>query len=294
VPIGRGPDPGSRMGAELLGAELLSVAVGAIRPNGFQPRQEFEEKELDELAASIREVGVLQPILVRRIEEGRYELVAGERRWRAAQRAGLTEVPALVRQVTDKESLEQAVVENLHRSDLNVLEEAAAYRQLVDEFLLTQEDVALRVGRSRAAVANTIRLLQLPGLVQGHIRSGSLGAGHARALLVLSDQHQQVALAERVVRDGLSVREVEKLVRAAGQRRVGADDDKGAPAERAASKPASALELERLLADRLATRVTVSLSGSGGRLVIEFADLDDLGRVYQAMTTPEGESAVDW
>lgn len=262
--------------------DLLRLAVTAIRPNAFQPRVDFDEAELDELAASIAEVGILQPVLVRRVDVGRYELVAGERRWRAAQRAGLTHVPALVRDVSDREALEEAVVENLHRADLNALEEAAAYRQLLDEFGLSQEEVARRVGKTRPAVANTLRLLQLPPVVQRLVRSGALGAGHARALLALPDARIQLELAERVVADELSVRQVEEAVRALLR---AADDRDRERSRRGAGgeKPAPALEIERLLTERLDTRVDVSLGGGRGRLVIEFADLDDLDRVYQAL-----------
>jgi len=266
--------------------DLLKLAVSSIRPNPFQPRVEFDDSELDELAASVAEVGVLQPVLVRRVDVGRYELVAGERRWRAAQRAGLTHVPALVRDVSDREALEEAVVENLHRADLNALEEAAAYRQLIDEFGLSQEEVARRVGKTRPAVANTLRLLQLPPVVQRLVRSGALGAGHARALLGLPEARLQVELAERVVADELSVRQVEEAVRAL--QRAGSDRD-GERSRRAGSgaKPGPALEIERLLTERLDTRVDVSLAGGRGRLVIEFADLDDLDRVYQALVGEE-------
>lgn len=276
--------------------DLLRLPITAIRPNTFQPRVDFDEAELDELAASVAEVGVLQPVLVRRIEVGRYELVAGERRWRAAQRAGLSHVPALVRDVSDREALEEAVVENLHRADLNALEEAAAYRQLIDEFGLSQEDVARRVGKTRPAVANTLRLLQLPPVVQRLVRSGALGAGHARALLALPEARSQLELAERVVADELSVRQVEEAVRAllrAGDGRARDRSRRGGSGE----KPAPALEIERLLTERLDTRVDVSLGGGRGRLVIEFADLDDLDRVYQALIGDRGETAggdFDW
>jgi ParB family chromosome partitioning protein len=224
---------------------------------------------------------VLQPVLVRQLADGEYELVAGERRWRAARRAGLRVVPAIVRDVTDRESLEQAVVENVHRADLNVLEEAAAYRQLIDDFGLTQDVVAQRVGKSRSAVANTVRLLQLPSPVQKLIVSGLLTAGHARALLAFPDPDVQAKLAERVVKDGLTVRDVEDLVRAASQR------GSPVPEERrrdiGETKPAALLEIEELLARRLETRVRVTLGRHRGRLLVEFADLDDLDRIYRLL-----------
>lgn len=272
--------------------DLLRLPITSIRPNVYQPRVDFDEAELDELAASVAEVGVLQPVLVRRVDVGRYELVAGERRWRAAQRAGLTHVPALVREVSDRGALEEAVVENLHRADLNALEEAAAYRQLIDEFGLSQEEVARRVGKTRPAVANTLRLLQLSPVIQRLVRSGALGAGHARALLGLSDAREQLELAERVVADELSVRQVEEAVRAA--QRAGGDQERERSRRRGSpEKPMPALEIERLLAERLDTRVDVSLGGGRGRLVIEFADLDDLDRVYQALVRPAADEAAD-
>jgi ParB family chromosome partitioning protein len=282
-PGGVGPGPSGWRGAG-----LVVLPVQAIRPSSFQPRTIFGDGELDELADSISQVGVLQPVIVRPVDGGRYELVAGERRWRAAQRAGLTEVPAIVRDVDDRGSLEQAVVENLHRVDLNPLEEAAAYRQLVDEFSLSQEEVARRVGKSRSAVANAMRLLHLPGAVQRLIRTGELTAGHARALLALSDGGEQLSLAVRAVADGLSVREIEDLVRQLSTR-TGGD---ASAVRRAGPRPkaASVLEIERLLADRLDTTVNVSLVGSRGRLVIEFADLEDLDRVYQALAGTEDRS----
>jgi len=274
--------------------ELLALPVTSIRRNPYQPRVDFDDAELDELAASVAEVGVLQPVLVRRVNGGLYELVAGERRWRAAQRAGLTHLPALVRDVSDREALEDAVVENLHRADLNALEEAAAYRQLIDDFGLGQEEVARRVGKTRPAVANTLRLLQLPAVVQRLVRAGALGAGHARALLALPEARVQLELAERVVAEELSVRQVEEAVRAL--LRPGSQQ-KGERSRRGGAKPVPALEIERLLAERLDTRVEVSLGGGRGRLVIEFADLDDLDRVFQAMVgggDRTGEPGAGW
>ncbi|MGI9615651.1 MAG: ParB/RepB/Spo0J family partition protein [Acidimicrobiales bacterium] len=261
---------------------FVSVPVGSIEPNEFQPRGRFVEDELDSLAASIVELGVLQPVLLRHIDVDRYELIAGERRWRAAIRAGLTAVPAIVRPADDQSSLEQAVVENLHRADLNPLEEAAAYRQLIDEFELTQDAVARRVGKSRSAVANLLRLFQLPSGVQRSIASGELSAGHARALLAFPDPEFQEHLAARAVRESLSVRRVEELVRAASQR--GAEGDSGPSRGGGESeKSATVLAVEELLADRLATRVQVTKTGERGRIVVEFADGEDLDRLAELL-----------
>ncbi|RMH78107.1 MAG: ParB/RepB/Spo0J family partition protein [Actinomyces sp.] len=266
------------------------VPIDRIHPNPYQPRSRFDEESLQALAASVRAVGVIQPLVVREVGEG-YELIAGERRWRAARRAGLTAVPVLVRRADDQSSLETAVVENLHRQDLNPLEEAAAYQQLLDEFGLSQQEVAQRVGRSRSAVANTIRLLQLPPPVQAHLVDGRLSAGHGRALLGLPDPDDQVALAEQIVEEGLTVRQTEERVRAAT--RVDGEETSADVAE--TPPPATpvaddvdpgVLELEELLAARLDTRVTVRWGRGPGRIVIEFADLDDLERIYHIITPP--------
>lgn len=274
------PDRSAPTGADgLKGSELREVAITSIVPNEFQPRASFDDEDLESLAASIEQVGVLQPVLVRRIDDDQYELIAGERRWRAAQRAGLRTIPAIVRIAGDRDSLEQAVVENLHRADLNPLEEAAAYRQLLEEFGLTQEEVAQRVGKSRSAVANLLRLFHLPSGIQRLIASGQLATGHARALLALSDPAQQEELAGRVILEGLSVRQVEQLVRSMIE--DGPDDR----ADRSSGKPKSAslLEIERLLADRLDTRVEVTLGRGRGRVVVEFADAEDLDRIYRLL-----------
>jgi ParB family chromosome partitioning protein len=259
------------------------VPVGAISPNTFQPRSRFVDEELESLASSIRELGVLQPVLLRYIDVDRYELVAGERRWRAAVRAGLASIPAIVRPADDRTSLEQAVVENLHRADLNPLEEAAAYRQLMDEFGMTQDSVARRVGKSRSAVANLLRLFQLPSSVQRLIASESLGAGHARALLAFPDPRVQEELAERVVQEGLSVRKVEELVRAASlrsaERREGGTEEAAAPS----AKGPAVLAIEELLSDHLDTRVEVARSGDRGRITVEFADAEDLDRLAELL-----------
>ncbi|MEZ5376706.1 MAG: ParB/RepB/Spo0J family partition protein [Acidimicrobiales bacterium] len=273
---------------------FIEVPISAIAANEFQPRSRFDEEALVSLTESIRELGVLQPILVRRSGADRYELIAGERRWRAARRAGLAAVPAVVRDADDKTSLEHALVENLHREDLNALEEAAAYQQLIDDFSLTQEEVAKRVGKSRSAVANTLRLFQLPTSVQKLVASGELSAGHARALLALPDRTAQQELAARCVDDGLNVRQVEELVR----QRQADDEASEAPAERkeraiGQTRPAALLELEELLGAHLDTRVGVAMGKSKGRMTIEFADLEDLERIYQVLMGHSSRSDDD-
>jgi ParB family chromosome partitioning protein len=267
-------------GEEAHGASFQELPVEAIVPNPFQPREEFDEGGIASLADSIEQVGVLQPILVRPAESGAYQLIAGERRWRAAQQAGLTVIPAIVREVQDVGALEQAVIENLHRQDLNALEEAAAYQQLIDDFGFTQEQLALRVGKSRPAVANTLRLLNLPPAIQGLLIDGLLAAAHARALLPVEDRADQQALAEEAVAEGWSVRQVEQAVKDRARR---AESDKGAepPPEPGTTRPAALLELEELLADHLDTRVTVQTGAKRGKIVVEFADLDDLERLYR-------------
>ena len=261
---------------------MTEIPISAIQANEYQPRSRFDEEALVSLTDSIRELGVLQPVLVRQLGPDRYELIEGERRWRAARRAGLPTVPAIIRDSDDRHSLEQALVENLHREDLNALEEASAFQQLIDEFGLTQEQVAQRVGKSRSAVSNTLRLFQLPGSVQRLVASGELSAGHARALLGCTDRALQEQLAETAVSDGLNVRQVEEQVRVLGV--VAEDTPLPEPAQTIGrTRPAAVLELEELLGDHLATRVRAS-SGSGkGRLTIEYADLDDLNRIYRAM-----------
>ena len=284
--------PSEAGGAAAPVSDLREVPVGAIRANRFQPRQAFDEDGLGALAASIAEVGVLQPLLVRPLgdEDGRpvYELIAGERRWRAAKRVGLPAVPAIVRDVSDLASMEQAVVENLHRKDLNPLEEAAAYTQLLEDFGLTHDSLAKRVGKSRTTVTNLLRLLQLPPAVQKLVRDGALAEGHARALLGLSDRAQLEGAAARVAGEGLSVRATEELVRAT----LGGSDKRPGPrpaprpgdATPGRTKDAGLLELEQLLGDLLSTRVLVELGAGKSRMIVEFADLDDLERIYRAMT----------
>lgn len=269
------------------GPTLREVPISQIKPNGFQPRARFDEEALLSLTASIQEVGVLQPILIRPMGEDEYELVAGERRWRAAKRAGLQTIPSLVRDVGDSRPLEHALVENLQREDLNALEEAGAYQQLIEDFGLTHDEVARRVGRSRSAVSNALRLFQLPPVVQRMLTDGSLSAGHARALLGTPDRAFQEALARRAAAEDFSVRQVEEAVRV---RSEVADSETASPAEGGSRprrlRPPGLLELEELLSSRLDTRVSVSMGAKRGRVVIDFASLEDLERIYRVMTEP--------
>jgi ParB family chromosome partitioning protein len=274
-------------------AALRDLPVSQIEPNHLQPRGHFDEESLVSLTASITELGVLQPILVRPTGPDRYELIAGERRWRAAKRAGLQSVPAVVREIDDTASLEQALVENLHRQDLNALEEAGAYQQLIEDFRLSHEDVARRVGKSRSAVSNTLRLFQLPPGIQKLVAEAHLSAGHARALLGTPDRAFQEALARRAITEQLSVRDVEEAVRArSGPEDPAADGPEGngaAPTVGAGRRlrPPGLLELEELLSERLDTRVKVSMGSKRGKVTIDFATLEDLERIYRAMTGAE-------
>jgi len=270
---------------------LEELPVAAIRPNPYQPREHFDEEELASLAESIREVGILQPVLVRETDDG-YELIAGERRWRAARRVGLQNIPALVRDTDDASALEHALVENVHRSDLNVLEEAAAYQQLIEDFGLTHEEVAIRVGRSRTSVTNTLRLLQLPPTVQRLVRDKSLTMGHARALLGTPDRALQEQLAKRIVTEGLSVRAVEDALREPVVTTTDDDEEETTPPPGDGSsgdatrqlRPPGLLELESLLGDHLDTRVKVDMGTKRGRVTIEFSTLEDLERIYKIIT----------
>ena len=261
--------------------------VDEVVPNRYQPRDHFDEELLSSLAASIAEVGVIQPIVVRELSDG-YELIAGERRWRAAKRAGLPSIPAIIRDSDDLSSLETAVVENLHRQDLNALEEAAAYQQLMEDFAFTQEQIATRVGRSRSAVANTIRLLQLPATVQRLVIEGQLSPGHARALLATPDRDKQIQLATRVVDERLTVRDIEELLREEESAVVEENVPSSVPTPESVGETTDpgVLELEELLAARLETRVKVQLGKGPGRLIVDFADLDDLERIYRVITPP--------
>jgi ParB family transcriptional regulator, chromosome partitioning protein len=295
------------------GSLLREVPISHIRPNAFQPRSHFDEESMAALAASIKAVGLLQPVLVRELHDDEeaetYELIAGERRWRAARRAGLQTIPVLVQVADDVASLEQALVENLHRVDLNALEEAAAYQQLIDEFGLTHEQVATRMGKGRATVTNTLRLLQLPAGAQQAVAERSISAGHARALLGTPDRSLQEKLVVRIIEEGLTVRAVEDLVRQGGSElRVVPPEPEMTPeitptpiatsgnTEVSVRRPPvrklpepGVLELEELLSTYLNTRVKVDIQNRRGRLVVEFATLEDLERIYRAMV---GEGGV--
>lgn len=280
--LGRGlssliPEPAGSVAA----SPLRDLAIDAIVPNTYQPRQEFDEEALDALTDSIRALGVLQPILVRETATGSYELIAGERRWRASRRAGLREIPAIIRDVDDETSLAQAVVENVQRAELNAIEEAAAFQQLIDEFSLTQEQVATRVGRSRPAIANALRLLQLPVDIQRSIIDGRLSAGHGRVLVTLQPS-VQIALADRTITEGLSVRALEAAAKEAAT--VDSATSSPSSAGPGETKEPALLEVEQLLGDRFDTKVSITLSAKRGKLTIDFADLDDLDRIYSVIT----------
>jgi ParB family chromosome partitioning protein len=273
---------------------LKDIAVNAIDPNPNQPRVHFDEASLAELTASISAIGVLQPILVRPEGSDRYQLIAGERRWRAASRAGLQMIPAIVRVTDDVSSVEQALVENLHRQDLTPLEEAAAYQQLLEDFNMTHEQVASKVGKSRSAITNALRLLGLPPSIQSLLADGRLSAGHAKALLGTPDRSLQEQLAKRAVEMGWTVRGIEEAVRdiqspstTSGTGNTGKTSGKSAAStgtKTTALRPPGLLELEGLLAEHLQTSVGVTISGKHGKVTIDFADLEDLERIYRLMT----------
>jgi ParB family chromosome partitioning protein len=287
---------------------LREVPIGSIKPNPRQPRINFDEDTMASLAASIKELGVLQPVLVRQIgglAADDYELIAGERRWRAARRAGLQSIPVLVHTSDETKSLEQALVENLHRQDLNVLEEAAAYQQLIEEFGYKHDQVAKRVGKSRTAVTNTLRLLQLPAGVQRLLSEGQISPGHARAILGTPDRAYQEVLAKAAIADGLTVRAIEDLVRDHADGGEGTDAEVGETPKQGGQNgvgpeggsgsgrlpPPGILELEELLSTHLNTRVKVDLSSKRGKVVVEFATLEDLERIYKLMVgSPEPSS----
>lgn len=262
-----------------IGAYFAELPVKQITPNAQQPRTVFEEEPLAELVHSIKEIGLLQPIVVRKKGEGAYELIMGERRWRATQMAGLDTIPAIVRQTEDVDMLRDALLENLHRAQLNALEEAAAYQQLLDDFECTQEELSKRIGRSRPQISNTLRLLNLSPAVQRRVAAGVLSAGHARTLLGVSDPETQDKLAARVVAEGISVRALEELV-ALGD--LGSDED--SPRRRAKRPTAPGLnDLNERLSDRLDTRVRITMGKTKGKIAIEFASLGDLERIVSVI-----------
>jgi ParB family chromosome partitioning protein len=272
------------------GARFAELPVAAIVPNPKQPRQSFDEEALEELKTSIQEVGLLQPVVVRELAPDKFELVMGERRWRAAQAVGREKIPAIVRDTRDDEMLRNALLENIHRVDLNPLEEAAAYQQLLDEFGVTHEELGRRIGRSRPQISNTVRLLNLPAQVQRRVAAGVLSAGHARALLGLEDAETQEALAHRIVAEGMSVRATEEAVALAV---AGDQTTKPASAPRRTKPHSPALaELADRLSDRFDTRVKVDLGRSKGKITIEFATVDDLERIVDLIGLQRGDHSL--
>jgi ParB family transcriptional regulator, chromosome partitioning protein len=282
---GAGARPADARGS-VDGAYFQELPITAVTPNPRQPRKVFDEDALDELVDSIKEVGLLQPVVVRETSPGQFELIMGERRWRALQRAEMTHIPAIVRATGDDDLLRDALMENLHREQLNPLEEAAAYQQLLDDFGATHEELAKKVGRSRPHISNTLRLLQLSPAVQRRVAAGVLSAGHARALLSLDDPAAQDHLAHRIVAEGLSVRAVEEIVSMGDVRPV--------KTRRPAARQASAPALDRLadrLSDAFDTRVKVELGKRKGKIVVEFGSLEDLERIITTMS-PEWAAAL--
>lgn len=276
-------EPGTQEGlAPVPGATYAEVPVTAIRPNPKQPRSVFDEDDMSELVHSIREIGVLQPIVVRPVDDGedgvRYELIMGERRWRATQEAGFDTIPAIIKETEDDALLRDALLENLHRSQLNALEEAAAYQQLLEDFGCTHDELAGRIGRSRPQISNTLRLLRLPPLVARRVAAGVLSAGHARALLALDDAAGMERLAQRIVAEGLSVRSVEEIVA------LGGDEERVKPRRpRAGSRHPQLDDLAARLSDRFDTRVNIALGQRKGKLTVEFASVDDLNRIVELL-----------
>ncbi len=287
VPEERGVDAGPSGGVLPDGSEMRALPVGDIHPNPRQPREVFDEEDMDELVASIREVGVLQPVVVRPVRgDSPYELVMGERRWRASRKAGLTEIPAIIRHTSDEDLLRDALLENLHRSQLNPLEEAAAYQQLLEDFNCTQDELSARIGRSRPQISNTLRLMKLPPLVQRRVASGVLSAGHARALLALSDPSDMERLAQKIVSEGLSVRATEELVAMEGGLRQPKSPQRARTTQRH----------ERLdywassLTDELDTTVKITLGARKGKIAIDFASVEDLHRIMGLIQPSTRES----
>lgn len=272
--LGHGTEVSASDQREPMGAHFAELPLDAITPNPRQPRTNFDADALAELVGSIQEIGLLQPVVVRPLGAGRYELVMGERRWRASREAGLSVIPAIVRRTEDADLLRDALLENLHRAQLNPLEEAAAYQQMLSDFGCTQEELSVRIKRSRPQISNTIRLLQLPAPVQRRVAAGVLSAGHARALLALPDAERIEQLATRIVAEGLSVRAVEELVA------LGEGGPTRVPRTQRVAEPSpEASRVATELAEKLDTRVSVTPGSGKGRVVIEFADQDDLARI---------------
>jgi ParB family transcriptional regulator, chromosome partitioning protein len=261
----------------VIAGTALEVDINSVQPNSKQPRTYFDERALHELAASIKEVGVMQPPVVRDLGDGRYELIMGERRLRASKLAGLKTIPVILRASTDNEMLREALLENIHRSELNPLEEAAAYQNLLNDFGYTHEELALKVGKSRPVITNTLRLLNLPASVQRRVAIGILSAGHARALLSLTNAHEIETLANRIVAEGLSVRAVEEIVATSDGK------EKSEKAKRQTTQSPRLKELEDQLGNRFDTRVTIELGKQKGKITIEFADEEDLKRITQLL-----------
>ncbi|MER5211425.1 ParB/RepB/Spo0J family partition protein [Streptomyces sp. NPDC002838] len=268
-----------------MGAHFAEIPLDSIKPNPRQPREVFDEDALQELVTSIKEVGLLQPVVVRQLGPARYELIMGERRWRACREAGLEAIPAIVRATEDEKLLLDALLENLHRAQLNPLEEAAAYDQLLKDFNCTHDQLADRIGRSRPQVSNTLRLLKLSPAVQRRVAAGVLSAGHARALLSVEDSEEQDRLAHRIVAEGLSVRAVEEIVTLMGSRPQTAQRAKG---PRAGTRVSPALtDLATRLSDRFETRVKVELGQKKGKITVEFASPEDLERILSTLAPGE-------
>ena len=267
------PTPIRANGVEAPVAGKLEVDIDSIRPNPKQPRSIFDDSQLAELSASIKEIGILQPPVVRKVGENQYELIMGERRLRASKLAGLRRIPVIIRETSDNELLREALIENIHRSDLNSLEEAAAYNQMLSDFGLTHDELAKRIGKSRPVITNTLRLLNLPPSVQKKLASGAITAGHARALLGLSDPNEIERIANKIVSEGLSVRATEELIVVSGGGKKSTSRKSGA------SSLGKYQELEERIGDALDTRVKIKGGKSGGKILIEFADSQDLLRI---------------
>jgi ParB family chromosome partitioning protein len=272
------PTPIRASGVETPVAGRLEVDIDSIRPNPKQPRSIFDDSELAELASSIKEIGILQPPVVRKVGENDYELIMGERRLRASKLAGLKRIPVIIRETSDNELLREALIENIHRSNLNALEEAAAYNQMLTDFGLTHDELATRIGKSRPVITNTLRLLNLPPSVQKKLASGAISAGHARALLGLSDPNEIERIANKIVSEGLSVRSTEELIALNGGSKKSSGKKSGS------SSLGKYQELEEKIGDALDTRVKIKGGSKGGKILIEFADSQDLLRIAEKLS----------